>query len=99
MAQPAVPLQALERDIIVVGASAGGVEAIATVARNLPADFAGTVFVVLHLPEGSTSALPEIISHVGLLPAAAAHDGVRFEPGTILVAPPDHHLLVEPGQR
>jgi two-component system chemotaxis response regulator CheB len=57
------------------------------------------VFVVLHLPEGSTSVLPEIISNVGPLPASAARDGARFEPGTIVVAPPDRHLLVAPGRR
>ncbi len=86
------------RDIIVVGASAGGVEALIGFARCLPRDLAAAVFVVLHLPSHANSVLPQILDRAGLLPAARAVDGERIEHGRIYVAPPDFHLLVEPGR-
>jgi hypothetical protein len=58
------------RDIIVVGASAGGIAALAQMARGLPAGFPASVFVVCHFPQGGRSALPEILSRSGPLPAA-----------------------------
>ena len=78
-----------------VGASAGGLEPIASIARALPVDFPGTVFVVLHLPQGGTSSLPRIVERAARLPVHAARDGAPVEPGTIVVAPPDHHLMLE----
>jgi two-component system chemotaxis response regulator CheB len=80
------------RDIIVVGASAGGVEALAHMARGLPAGFPASVFVVCHYPPGGRSILPDILSRAGPLPAAHARDGEPFLPGHIYVAPPDRHL-------
>jgi two-component system chemotaxis response regulator CheB len=85
------------RDIIVVGASAGGVEALATLARGLPADFPAAMFVVLHVPPHGTSVLPKIISRAGRLPATHAWDGESIRPGRIYVAPPDRHLLLKLG--
>ena len=82
------------RDIVVVGASAGGVEAMVRVVAGLPADFPGALFFVLHVPAQAPSALPTILSRHGPLPAAHPVDGDRIEPGRIYVAPPDHHLLV-----
>jgi two-component system chemotaxis response regulator CheB len=84
-------------DIIVVGASAGGVEALATLARGLPADLPAALFVVLHIPPYSQSHLPAILTHHGPLPAAHATHGAAIAPGRIYVAPPDHHLLVRDG--
>ena len=96
MAEAALPLdEPLERDIVVVGASAGGVEALATLAAGLDPDFRGTMFVVLHLPEGGRSVLAGILHRAGPLDAVVARDREPFEPGTIVVAPPSHHLLVE----
>jgi len=86
------------RDLIVVGASAGGVEALRGFVAGLPADLAAGVLVVLHLPAGATSALPAILSRSGPLPARIATDGAMVEHGTILVATPNHHLLVVDGQ-
>jgi two-component system chemotaxis response regulator CheB len=84
-------------DIVVVGASAGGVEALITLVRALPADLPAAVFVVLHLPPDGQSALPQILGRAGALPAMHPADGERIMHGRIYVAPPDHHLLVERG--
>ncbi|NML16078.1 chemotaxis protein CheB [Azohydromonas caseinilytica] len=84
------------RDIVVIGASAGGVRALRVLAAALPADFAAAVCVVLHVgPYEST--LPALLEAVGPLPAAHAQSGQRLKPGRILIAPPDHHLLLEDG--
>ena len=85
-------------DIIAIGASAGGVEALMTLARDLPADLPAAVFVVLHIPAQSSSHLPAILSRVGPLAASHPVDGAAIEHGRIYVAPPDHHLLIEPGR-
>lgn len=82
-------------DIIVIGASAGGVEAVSTVARALPADLPAAVFVVVHFPPYARSVLPQILARVGALPAAHAEDGETIVPGRIYVAPPGRHLLIE----
>jgi two-component system chemotaxis response regulator CheB len=86
-----------EYGIVVVGASAGGVEALADLAASLPSDFSAAVFVVLHLPATGTSALPEILGRHGPLPAAQVKDGEPIQPGRIYVAPPDHHVLLRTG--
>lgn len=84
-------------DIIVIGASAGGVEALAEMARRMPPDLPAAVFVVLHVPAYGTSVLPGILSRRGPLPAVHPADGDAIQNGRIYVAPPGHHLLVEDG--
>jgi two-component system, chemotaxis family, protein-glutamate methylesterase/glutaminase len=86
-----------DHDIVVVGASAGGVEALADLVGSLPADLPAAVFVVLHVPSTGISALPDILSRRGPLPAAHVKDGEPIEHGRIYVAPPDHHVLLRPG--
>jgi len=86
-----------DHGIVVVGASAGGVEALTDLAASLPSDLSAAVFVVLHLPATGTSALPEILRRHGPLPAAHVRDGEPIQPGRIYVAPPDHHVLVRTG--
>ncbi|RSM37628.1 chemotaxis protein CheB [Amycolatopsis balhimycina DSM 5908] len=88
---------AVQRDVVVIGASAGGVEALGRVVRQLPADFPAAVLVVLHLAPGAPTALPEILGRAGRLRAVAAADGAPLAPGTIYVAPPDRHLLLDDG--
>src|SRR3954465_12312446 len=82
------------RDIIVVGASAGGVEALGGLVRQLPADLGAAVLVVLHLAAEQKSVLPRILSSAGVLPARHARDGESIVPDRIYVARADHHLVV-----
>jgi two-component system chemotaxis response regulator CheB len=86
-----------DHGIVVVGASAGGVEALAGLTASIPGDLAAAVFVVLHVPSTASSALPDILSRHGSLRAAHARDGEPIERGRIYVAPPDHHLLLRNG--
>ena len=85
----------VRRDLVVIGASAGGVEALRRVVGALPADLPAAVCVVLHLSAGTPSALAGILARAGRLPCRPAQDGERLTAGEILVAPPDHHLVVE----
>ncbi|HYR19815.1 MAG TPA: chemotaxis protein CheB [Myxococcales bacterium] len=82
-------------DIIVVGASAGGVEALRDLVRGLPSDLPAAVLVVLHVSPDHKSILPRILTGAGPLPAEHAEDGEPLEPGRIYVAPPDRHLVVD----
>ena len=80
------------RDIVVLGASAGGVEVLTELVREFPRDLPAAVFIVLHL--GGTSALAEILGRSSALPVAEAVAGDAVERGRVLVAPYDRHLLL-----
>ena len=84
-------------DIIVIGASAGGISALAKLVAPLPPAFAASIFVTVHLPEHSRSALPTILSQKGHLPAVNPVDGEAIQMGRIYVAPPDRHMLIKRG--
>lgn len=84
--------------MVVVGASAGGVEALRQLISALPADFSAAMLVVLHVPPGSRSALPHILARAGQLPAKQAEDGDELLPGRVLVAGPDQHLTMNDGK-
>ena len=86
-----------KKDIVVVGASAGGMGALEKLAAGLPADFPAAVFVVWHLSPGVKSVLPTIMSKAGPLPAAFPRDGGAIKPGRIYIGPNDHHMLLERG--
>jgi two-component system chemotaxis response regulator CheB len=87
------------RDLIVIGTSAGGVEALAEIVRGLPTGFPASLFIVCHIPAGARSLLPEILSRSGPLLASQPADGEPFYPGHVYVAPPDHHLVLGPSGR
>src|SRR5262245_15719731 len=70
-----------KRNIIVVGTSAGGVEALCALSKNLPNDLDASIFVVMHI--GSETMLAQILSRCGNLPAVVAKDGKRYERGCI----------------
>ena len=85
----------MNRNIIVVGASAGGVEALTNFVKGLPEEINASVFIVLHIPSYSRSNLPQILSKVTSLSVSHPKDGQKIETGHIYVAPPDHHMLIE----
>jgi len=85
----------MQRSIVTIGASAGGIEALTSLVAHLPRTFPATLFVVVHIAADSPGALPRIIERAGELPANQAVDGAAILPGHIFVAPPDRHLLVE----
>ena len=84
-------------EIVVVGASAGGVEALSALICDLPSKIPNAFFVVLHLSPHRQSQLPAILARTGRLPAAHPLDGEKIKPGRIHVAPPDFHLIVGNG--
>jgi two-component system, chemotaxis family, protein-glutamate methylesterase/glutaminase len=84
----------VRRDVAVLGASAGGVEALTSVVRGLSADVPLSLVVVLHMPSAADSRLAEILSRAGPVPAAPAEHGSPLEPGRIVVAPRDRHLVL-----
>jgi two-component system, chemotaxis family, protein-glutamate methylesterase/glutaminase len=86
------------KDIVVIGSSAGGVDALCRLCAALPADLPATIFVAQHISPSAKSLLPQLIARSGPLPALTPVDGQAFERGHIYVAGPDHHLLVRPGQ-
>ena len=88
----------MPKDIIVVGASAGGIEALRVLTAVLPADLSASIFIVVHTSPDAPGMLADIFNRSGRLPATYATDRERIEKGRIYVAPPDRHLLVEPNR-
>jgi len=81
--------------VVALAASAGGLAALLEVIGALPAGFPAPVLVVQHLNPRARSFMPEILARHARLAVKAAEDGERLRPGTVYVAPPDRHLLVE----
>lgn len=84
-------------DAIVIGASAGGVDALSVLLPALPGDLRAPVFIVVHLPRERPSLLAQIFAPKCALQVREAEDKMRVEPGTVYFAPPDYHLLVDKG--
>ncbi len=83
------------RNIVVMGASAGGLSALNRITKQLPENLNAAVFIVWHVSPYSTSLLPDILSRSGKLQAKHPADGESIQKGKIYVAPPDRHLLLE----
>jgi two-component system chemotaxis response regulator CheB len=84
--------------LVVVGASAGGIGALEELLHNIAADFRAAMLVVLHISPWSQSKLPEVLGRSTTLPIAFATHDSAVQPGHIYLAPPDHHLLIEEGR-
>ncbi len=83
------------KDIIVIGASSGGIEALQALVSALPANFDGAIFVVIHIGPYGLNTLSRMLEKAGKLPATTAKDWEEFRRGHIYVAPADHHLILE----
>ena len=90
--------EAPAKRLIVIGASAGGVEAVTYVVAHLPHDLPAAVAVVVHHPVTHPSALPSLLARAGRLPATDARNGELLLPGRILVGASAHHLVVQDGR-
>jgi two-component system, chemotaxis family, protein-glutamate methylesterase/glutaminase len=86
------------RDVVVLGASSGGLEAVSKLIAGLPDDFAAAVFVVIHVGERARGDLPAILNRVGRLPAAHAVADEPIRRGRIYVAPPGLQTYLQPGR-
>jgi two-component system chemotaxis response regulator CheB len=91
-------MQKAPASIVVIGASAGGVEALLRLVASLPVDLPAAICVVIHQPVTARSLLPTVLSRAGTLPASHAVDGEAIHQGHIYVAPPNYQLVVEHGQ-
>lgn len=85
-------------DVVAIGASAGGLNALTATLHSLPHDFPGSIVIVQHLSPQHKSHLPELLGHATRLHVKQAEHGDVLLPGWIYVAPPDEHLLVGPGK-
>lgn len=84
-------------DLVAIGASAGGLQPLRTIMGGLPPGFPADVLVVLHVAPTRRSVLPQILDRACPLDVLRAEDGLELGHGRVIVAPPDHHLLVEDG--
>jgi two-component system, chemotaxis family, protein-glutamate methylesterase/glutaminase len=83
------------RNRIVIGASAGGIDALIRLVRALPLEMASSIFIAVHYPAHGVSMLPKILSRNSMLTAIHPANGESVRPGTIYVAPPDRHMVFE----
>jgi two-component system chemotaxis response regulator CheB len=88
----------LRRDLVVIGASAGGVEAVKNILSGLPVSFAACVLMVVHRSATAGSGLPRVFGRAGPLTVEEAEEGDALRAGVVLLAPPDRHLLVNDGR-
>ena len=83
------------RDIIVIGASAGGIKALENLFGALRPDMQASIFVVVHTPPTRSSNLPEILTRFDHLTAVHPRDNQVFEQSAVYVAPPGNHMVLE----
>lgn len=87
-----------KRNIIVMGASAGGFEAYQQLIARLPPDLNAAIFIVWHMAPTVRGILPQVLSKLTTIPTAHADDNELIQTNRIYVAPPDHHMLIEGGR-
>ncbi len=92
-----VHIRVEHRDIVVMGASAGGLEALKKILGGLPSDLEAAVMIVLHTSSHARSLLPQILERAGNLPVSHPSDGEAIERGRVYIAPPGFHMIVESG--
>src|SRR2546423_11188259 len=85
------------RELIVIGASAGGVQALSDLVGRLPDNLDAAILVAFHIAPTAVSMLPQILERAGHLRAVSATDGLAIQKKTIIVARPDAHLVIEDG--
>ena len=86
----------VQRNIIVIGGSAGALDAMLDIAATFPRDFDGNILIVSHIGP-NRSHLPTLLAGAGALPAGHPENGEAIRPGRIYVAPPDQHMIVDIG--
>jgi len=87
-----------KRNIIVIGASTGGLEALKKIVHDLPANLDASIFIVWHMSPDIRGVLPDVLNKVNTIPVAHAVDLEPIRTNRIYIAPPDHHLLIEEGR-
>ncbi|MET0388783.1 MAG: chemotaxis protein CheB [Polyangiales bacterium] len=87
----------MTHDIVVIGASVGGLEVLLELVRALPKELPASLFIVSHRPASGDNELPDLLNSRGTLPAVQPLHGQSIERGYIYIAPPDNHLLVRQG--
>jgi two-component system chemotaxis response regulator CheB len=87
-----------KRNIVVIGASTGGIDALKKIVQGLPSDLDASIFIVWHMSPNLRGMLPDILNNLNTIFAAHASDKETIKPNRIYIAPPDHHLLIEEGR-
>jgi two-component system, chemotaxis family, protein-glutamate methylesterase/glutaminase len=85
------------RRLVAIGASAGGFQALSHILGRLSMDFSGSIAIVQHRRADESSLLHELLAQRTRLPVIEPYHGAPLRPGHVYIAPPDYHLLVEPG--
>ena len=85
----------VNRDIVAIGTSAGGFEALLFLAKGFPQNFPATILITIHLPLQFRSSLDLLLTEAGPLPATFAEEGEIKKKSRIYIAPPGHHLIVD----
>jgi two-component system, chemotaxis family, protein-glutamate methylesterase/glutaminase len=88
----------IAKRVVVIGASAGGIDALRVLVSGIPEALPAAICIVIHTSPESRSVLAEILKRFTALPVSQPCDGQRLEAGHIYVAPPDRHLVIEPGR-
>jgi two-component system chemotaxis response regulator CheB len=85
--------------LVVIGASAGGMQALVKLLAQLPKDFPAPVFIVRHMSvDGDGEVFVRILNESSKLPCRLAQDGETFKSGNIYLASPDQHMLIAKGK-